>query len=92
MIQSLGVTHCSKHFMCKRLAARVKIFFFGMTVLEALAHPYLAEYSDITDEPVANGPFVLEEGATKRALTEWKGNKKCVHSNEQLIRFVYSQI
>uniref|UniRef100_A0A9J2P3C0 Protein kinase domain-containing protein n=1 Tax=Ascaris lumbricoides TaxID=6252 RepID=A0A9J2P3C0_ASCLU len=44
-----------------------------MTVQEALAHPYLAEYSVPEDEPVAPGPFVIKECShPHRTLNEWK--------------------
>lgn len=43
-----------------------------MTVTEALAHPYLEEYSMPEDEPVADGPFILDEGSPERTVAEWK--------------------
>ncbi|VDM25016.1 unnamed protein product [Toxocara canis] len=56
-----------------------------MTVQEALAHPYLAEYSVPEDEPVACGPFVIKEcNDCHRTLTEWKGTPQ-THSPFLLI-------
>lgn len=46
---------------------------FRMTVTEALAHPYLKDYSMPDDEPIASGPFILDEGSPRRTLSEWKG-------------------
>uniref|UniRef100_A0A915PKV0 mitogen-activated protein kinase n=1 Tax=Setaria digitata TaxID=48799 RepID=A0A915PKV0_9BILA len=43
-----------------------------MTVTEALSHPYLEEYSMPEDEPVADGPFILDEGSNGRTVAEWK--------------------
>ncbi|VDN02564.1 unnamed protein product [Thelazia callipaeda] len=43
-----------------------------MTVTDALSHPYLAEYSVPEDEPVAGGPFILDEVSSDRTLSEWK--------------------
>uniref|UniRef100_A0A8R1TS87 mitogen-activated protein kinase n=1 Tax=Onchocerca volvulus TaxID=6282 RepID=A0A8R1TS87_ONCVO len=44
-----------------------------MTVTDALSHPYLEEYSMPEDEPVADGPFILDEGSSGRTVAEWKG-------------------
>uniref|UniRef100_A0A1I8E9J7 Mitogen-activated protein kinase n=1 Tax=Wuchereria bancrofti TaxID=6293 RepID=A0A1I8E9J7_WUCBA len=43
-----------------------------MTVTDALSHPYLEEYSMPEDEPVADGPFILDEGSNGRTIAEWK--------------------
>lgn len=47
-----------------------------MTVTDALSHPYLEEYSMPEDEPVADGPFILDEGSNGRTVAEWKGNHR----------------
>uniref|UniRef100_A0A183DNR8 mitogen-activated protein kinase n=1 Tax=Gongylonema pulchrum TaxID=637853 RepID=A0A183DNR8_9BILA len=43
-----------------------------MTVAEALAHPYLREYSMPDDEPIADGPFTLDEGSSCKTISDWK--------------------
>uniref|UniRef100_A0A0N5AUB8 Mitogen-activated protein kinase n=1 Tax=Syphacia muris TaxID=451379 RepID=A0A0N5AUB8_9BILA len=45
-----------------------------MTVEQALAHPYLQKYSMPDDEPVADGPFVIQyENDNTLTVDRWKG-------------------
>lgn len=39
----------------------IKLYFSRITVNEALAHPYLRQYYDPEDEPVAEQPFRFDE-------------------------------
>ncbi|MFH4975854.1 hypothetical protein AB6A40_002563 [Gnathostoma spinigerum] len=43
-----------------------------MTVTEALAHPYVADYSMPDDEPTVTEPFSIDDCEQSRSLEEWK--------------------
>ncbi|KAK6041527.1 hypothetical protein COOONC_20970 [Cooperia oncophora] len=43
-----------------------------LTVEQALAHPYFADYVDATDEPIATSSFDLNDNPS-RTRDEWKG-------------------
>lgn len=43
-----------------------------ITAIEALAHPYLAEYADLTEEPTAE-PFDKSFDEMELTVPEWKG-------------------
>ncbi|CAD5227072.1 unnamed protein product [Bursaphelenchus xylophilus] len=48
-----------------------------ISVEEALQHPYMAQYSMPSDEPLAPAPFVIDDGDYKKDVNYWK---ECVWS------------
>lgn len=57
--------------------------------MQALAHSYLAEYSMPEDEPVANGPFIInDDHLPKRTLAQWKGLYFCSYCRSHSLLFL----
>lgn len=55
-------------------------YFFRLTAEQALQHPYLADYSDPSDEPISE-PFDDSFEDSNLSVTEWKSKTLIVKSN-----------